>query len=335
MDMNVTVLGSGAWGTALAVLLVENGNHVTLWFHRPQGLEEIRQSGENPKLPGVSLPGSMELTGDISAVTKSDMVVFATPSFALRETAKKCAKWLRPGTILVSVGKGIEKHTSLRMSQVIRSEITQDCPLVVLCGPTHAEEVGRGIPSGIVAASENRQAAERVQDLFMNKRFRVYSSSDVIGVEICAALKNVIALCTGISDGMGFGDNTRALLITRGLAEMTRLGTALGANRETFAGLAGVGDLITTCTSVHSRNHRAGILIGQGKKPEQAIEEVGAVVEGYYAAANGMELANRMGIEMPITEAVYRVLYEGVDVRSAVIGMMERRKNHEADDAWG
>ena len=220
------------------------------------------------------------------------------------------------------------------MSQVIRSEISDDCPLVVLCGPTHAEEVGRKIPSGIVAASENQQAAEQVQDLFMNKRFRVYTSSDVVGVEICAALKNVIALCVGMSDGMGFGDNTRALIITRGLAEITRLGTALGGKPETFAGLAGVGDLITTCTSVHSRNHQAGILIGGGMKPADAIEKVGAVVEGYYAAATGMELAERLGIEMPITQAIYSVMYQGACVQSTSESMMGRAKTHEANANW-
>ena len=205
---------------------------------------------------------------------------------------------------------------------------------MALSGPTHAEEVGRKIPSGIVAASENQQAAEQVQDLFMNKRFRVYTSSDVVGVEICAAMKNVIALCVGMSDGMGFGDNTRALIITRGLAEITRLGTALGGRPETFAGLAGVGDLITTCTSVHSRNHQAGILIGGGMKPAEAIEKVGAVVEGYYAAATGMELAERLGIEMPITQAIYSVMYQGACVQSASESMMGRAKTHEANANW-
>ena len=216
--MKVTVLGSGAWGTALAIVLVENGNDVTMWSHRREAVAEMQQLGVNPKLKGVPLPKELHLSSDLSCVSDSDVVVFATPSFAMRETAKRASSLVRSGTILVSVGKGIEKGSDLRMSQVIRSEISDDCPLVVLCGPTHAEEVGRKIPSGIVAASENQQAAEQVQDLFMNKRFRVYTSSDVVGVEICAALKNVIALCVGMSDGMGFGDNTRALIITRGLA---------------------------------------------------------------------------------------------------------------------
>ena len=234
MQMKVTVLGSGAWGTALAIVLVENGNDVTMWSHRREAVAEMQQLGVNPKLKDVPLPKELHLSSDLSCVSDSDVVVFATPSFAMRETAKRASSLVRSGTILVSVGKGIEKGSDLRMSQVIRSEISDDCPLVVLCGPTHAEEVGRKIPSGIVAASENQQAAEQVQDLFMNKRFRVYTSSDVVGVEICAALKNVIALCVGMSDGMGFGDNTRALIITRGLAEITRLGTALGGRAGDF-----------------------------------------------------------------------------------------------------
>lgn len=332
--MKITVLGSGAWGTALALLLLENGNQVAMWSHHPAALREIRVKGENPKLPGVPVPEQLELAEDMSGVRDSDVVVLATPSFAMRETAAKLNQVVRPGTILVSVGKGIEKNTSLRMSQVIQSEIQSDCPLVVLCGPTHAEEVGRRVPSGIVAASQDRDAAERVQDLFMNPRFRVYTSSDVVGVEISAAMKNVIALCAGISDGMGYGDNTRAMLITRGLTEIARLGVALGGNQATFAGLAGVGDLIVTCTSEHSRNHQAGLMIGQGVAPEEALKKVGAVVEGYYAAATGKELANRMGVEMPITEAVYAVLYKGKSVQVAYREMMTRKKNHEVEDAW-
>ena len=332
--MKITVLGSGAWGTALALLLLENGNQVAMWSHHPAALREIRVKGENPKLPGVPVPEQLELAEDMRCVRDSDVVVLATPSFAMRETAAKLNQVVRPGTILVSVGKGIEKNTSLRMSQVIQSEIQSDCPLVVLCGPTHAEEVGRRVPSGIVAASQDRDAAERVQDLFMNPRFRVYTSSDVVGVEISAAMKNVIALCAGISDGMGYGDNTRAMLITRGLTEIARLGVALGGNQATFAGLAGVGDLIVTCTSKYSRNHQAGLMIGQGVAPEEALKRVGAVVEGYYAAATGKELANRMGVEMPITEAVYAVLYKGKSVQVAYREMMTRKKNHEVEDAW-
>ena len=332
--MKVTVLGSGAWGTALALLLMENGHHVTMWSRRPEALEEIRAKGENPRLAGVPVPEAMALTADMNAAAESDVVVLATPSFAMRETAAKLSSVVRPGTILVSVGKGIEKKTSMRMSEVIQSEIQTDCPLVALCGPTHAEEVGRRLPSGVVAASLDRAAAEQVQDMFMNERFRVYTSSDVVGVEISAAMKNVIALCAGISDGMGYGDNTRAMLITRGLSEIARLGMAQGGHQATFAGLAGVGDMIVTCTSRHSRNHTAGVMIGQGLSPEEAVKRVGAVVEGYYAAATGKEMADRLGIEMPITEAVYSVLYEGKTVQEGSLEMMNRKKNHEVEDAW-
>lgn len=332
--MKVMVLGSGAWGTALALLLLENGNQVTMWSHRPEALKEIREKGENPKLPGIPVPAALTLAEEMESAANCDIVVLATPSFAMRETARKLNRVVQNGTILVSVGKGIEKNTLLRMSQVIQSEIQANCPLVVLCGPTHAEEVGRQIPSGIVAASQDREAAEQIQDLFMNNRFRVYTSSDVVGVELSAALKNVIALSTGISDGMGYGDNTRAMLITRGLTEIARLGVVQGGNQATFAGLAGVGDLIVTCTSQYSRNHRAGVLIGKGMAPEQAVKEIGAVVEGYYAAATGKELANRLGVEMPITEAVYAVLYGGKGVQDAYQEIMCRKKNHEVEDAW-
>lgn len=332
--MKVTVLGSGAWGTALALLLLENGHQVTMWSHRASALEEIREKGENPRLPGVPVPEHLGLTAEISEAGESDVAVLATPSFAVRETAAMLNSVVRPGTTLVSVAKGIERETSLRMSQVIQSELTKDCPLVSLCGPTHAEEVGRGLPSGVVSASLDRAAAERVQDLFMNERFRVYTSSDIVGVELSAAMKNVIALCAGISDGMGFGDNTRAMLITRGLTEIARLGMAQGGSEATFAGLAGVGDLIVTCTSRHSRNHQAGLMIGQGVDTPTALERVGAVVEGYYAAAAGREMAARLGIEMPITEQAYQVLYEGKTVEDACREMMGRRKNHEVEDAW-
>jgi len=333
--MNVTVLGSGAWGTALALVLIENGNQVTLWSYFKEESDRLKQLGENPMLEGVKLPETLMLTSDINCVAGSDVVVMATPSFAVRSTARKLAPLVKSGTILVNVAKGIEKETSLRLSQVITEEVGEKCPVVVLCGPTHAEEVGRGIPSAIVAASESRMAAHVVQELFMNERFRVYASPDVIGVEIGAAMKNVIALCAGVIDGMGFGDNTRAMLVTRGLTEIARLGTALGGKQSSFAGLAGVGDLIVTCTSMNSRNHRAGILLGQGKTIEEAIEEMGgAVVEGYYAAASARGLAQKAGVEMPISEAAYQVLYEGLDIREAFLGLMTRSKKDEIEDTW-
>lgn len=332
--MKITVLGSGGWGTALALLLLENGNEVHLWSYCQEESDRIKEHRENPMLKGVPLPEELVLTADMNCVADSDLVVLATPSFAVRSTAAKLKDIVRPGTILVSVGKGFEKGTTLRLSEVIASEVGDQCPVVVLCGPTHAEEVGRNVPTAIVAASLNKAAAEQVQDLFMSPRFRVYTSSDVVGCEIGAALKNVIALCAGVIDGMGFGDNTRAMLMTRGLTEMARLGIAMGGHQRTFAGLTGVGDLIVTCTSVHSRNHSAGMLIGQGVEPQEAVKRIGAVVEGYYAAQTGMELANKYGVEMPITQAAYEVLYEGKRVQYVFNKLMTRDKNHEVEDAW-
>ena len=251
----------------------------------------------------------------------------------VRATAAKLKQLADPGTIVISVSKGIEKDTSLRLSQVIEEELQGHCPVVVLSGPSHAEEVGRHVPTGVVAASEDLELARQVQDLFMNPRFRVYTSTDKVGTELCAALKNIIALCAGCCDGMGCGDNTKALLMTRGLAEMARLGVALGGKQETFAGLAGVGDLIVTCCSMHSRNRRCGILIGKGVEPKEAVKEIGAVVEGYYAAVTARTLAQKAGIEMPIAQAAYEVLYEGRDVHAVVTELMSRAKRSETEES--
>ena len=332
--MRITVLGSGAWGTALSLVLLENGHQVTLWSYTREESQILRDNHENPMLKGVPLPESLALTDDMSCVKSCGLVVLATPSFAVRTTAAKLKDLVDPGTILVSVSKGIEKDTSLRLSQVIEEEIGDKCPVVVLSGPSHAEEVGRRIPTGVVAAASDRAVAEQVQDLFMNHRFRVYTSDDKVGTELCAALKNIIALCAGCCDGMGCGDNTKALLMTRGLAEMARLGVALGGRKETFTGLAGVGDLIVTCTSMHSRNRRCGILIGQGKGVQEAIREVGAVVEGYYAAASARVLAQKTGVDMPIAQAAYEVLYEGRDVHGVVADLMTRSKRSELEESW-
>ncbi len=332
--MKITVVGSGGWGTALALLLLENGNDVTLWsFHEAES-NILRETRENPLLKGVTLPEGMKFTTDLAAVRGCELVVMATPSFAVRGTAAKLKELLDPGTILVSVSKGIEKDSSLRLSQVIQAEVGDKCPVVVLSGPSHAEEVGRHIPTGVVAAADDLKLAEKVQDVFMNQRFRVYTSDDKVGTEICAALKNVIALCAGCCDGMGCGDNTKALLMTRGLAEMARLGVALGGKKESFTGLAGVGDLIVTCCSMHSRNRRCGILIGQGKPVEEAVKEIGAVVEGYYAAANARALAQQVGVEMPIAQAAYEVLYEGRNVHGVVTDLMTRSKRSELEEGW-
>lgn len=332
--MKITVVGSGGWGTALALLLLENGNDVTLWSYHEAESKILAETRENPMLKGVPLPEKMKFTTDLAAVKGCGLVVLATPSFAVRSTAARLREVINPGTILVSVSKGIEKDTSLRLSQVIEEEMEGKCPVVVLSGPSHAEEVGRHIPTGVVAAADDAKIAETVQDLFMNQRFRVYTSDDKVGTEICAALKNIIALCAGCCDGMGCGDNTKALLMTRGLAEMARLGVALGGKKESFTGLAGVGDLIVTCCSMHSRNRRCGILIGQGKPVEEAVKEIGAVVEGYYAAANARMLAQRAGVEMPIAQAAYEVLYEGRDVHGVVADLMTRAKRSEHDESW-
>ena len=332
--MKITVLGSGAWGTALSLVLLENGHQVTLWSYTREESQTLRDNRENPMLKGVPLPDALALTDDMACVKGCGLVVLATPSFAVRTTAAKLKDLVDPGTILVSVSKGIEKDTSLRLSQVIEEEIGDKCPVVVLSGPSHAEEVGRRIPTGVVAAASDRAVAEQVQDLFMNHRFRVYTSDDKVGTELCAALKNIIALCAGCCDGMGFGDNTKAALMTRGLSEIARLGMAMGGKKETFAGLTGVGDLIVTCTSMHSRNRRCGILIGQGVPVEEALKQIGAVVEGYYATATGKELAEKLGVEMPITEAAYSVLYEGKDPKVVLDELMTREKKHEIEDSW-
>ena len=332
--MKVTVIGSGAWGTALALLLLENGNDVTLWSYLEEESKVLRETHENPFLKGVELPESLKFTTDLAAVKGCGLVVMATPSFAVRSTAAQLKDLVDEGTIIVSVTKGIEKVTSLRMTQIIEEEMGGKCPVVALSGPSHAEEVGRRIPTGVVAAADDIKIAEQVQDLFMNERFRVYTSDDKVGTEICAALKNVIALCAGCCDGMGCGDNTKALLMTRGMAEMARLGVALGGRKETFTGLAGMGDLIVTCCSMHSRNRRCGILIGEGKPVDEAIQAIGAVVEGYYAAANARDLAKKTGVEMPIAEAAYEVLFEGRDVRGVVADLMRRTKRSELEESW-
>ena len=335
--MRAAVIGSGAWGTALALVLLENGHEVTLWSHTQSECDALRQNRENPMLKGVPLPEALELTTDLACVKGCQVIVLVTPSFAVRDTARKLAALADPGTPVVLASKGIEKGSSLLLHQVAEQEMGGRCPVVVLSGPSHAEEVGRQVPTAVVVASEDRQAAVLVQDLFMNQRLRIYTSPDIVGVEIGAAMKNVIALCAGCCDGMGYGDNTKAMLMTRGLTEIARLGVAMGARKETFAGLAGVGDLIVTCTSMHSRNRRAGILLGQGKSIRQAMDEMGgAVVEGYYAAASAKELADKAGVEMPITFGAYEVLYEGKDPHEVLRRLMARQRKDEleAEESW-
>lgn len=330
--MKITVVGSGGWGTALAILLHNNGHQVTVWSFSQAEVDHIREYHENALLKGVAVPEEIALTTDISAVKDAVFVVSAVPSFAVRSTAEAMAPYLTEHSVIVSVTKGIERDTSKRMSQILK-EVT-GATVAVLSGPTHAEEVGRGVPTGCVVACEDHSVVDMVQDAFMSDVFRVYASGDIVGVELGAALKNIYALIAGVLEGAGCGDNTKALMMTRGLTESARLGVALGAKQETFAGLSGVGDLIVTCCSMHSRNHRCGIYIGQGLKAKEAMEKVGAVVEGYYATASAHQLAEKYGIEMPIADAAYQVLYGDGNVQEAIGGLMRRQKRHEIDEIW-
>ena len=332
--MKITVLGAGAWGTALALVLADNKNDVTLWTYKSEQAEIMRNERVNPRLKGVSLPEDLRISDCLDSVAESDMIVMATPSFSVRENARRIAPLIRSDAIIVPVSKGIERDTSLCLSQVIAEELGEKGRIVALSGPSHAEEVAKRMPTGCVAASSDAEAAQIVQDAFMNANFRVYTNPDIIGVELGAALKNVLALCCGINDGLGLGDNTKALLMTRGMTEMARLGVAMGGRKETFAGLSGMGDLIVTCTSMHSRNRRCGILIGQGKSVQDAIKEVGATVEGYYAAYSARQLAKKLGVEMPICECAYGMLYENMTVDSVVGQLMTRDKRREVDETW-
>ena len=329
--MKAAVIGSGAWGTALAISLCKNGHDVTLWVHRADRVRQMEETHCNPRLPGTLLPEDLKISSDPGCAAGCDLVVMASPSFPIRSVCGQVAPYIKEDAVVVSVTKGLEAGTHLRMSQVVALETGKE--VVVLTGPSHAEEVAENLATGLLAACENRRKAEFVQDTFLSDSLRVYISPDPVGAELGGALKNVIALCAGITDGLGCGDNTKATLMTRGLTETARLGVALGARKETFAGLAGVGDLIVTCTSMHSRNRRAGILIGQGKDVQAAMEEVGAVVEGYYATKSAWELGRKMGIDMPITEAAYKVLYEGAAVRETFLELMTRQKKAESEDA--
>ena len=330
--MRVAVVGSGAWGTALAIRLCGNGHQVTMWTHSAEKARWMEHSRRCPRLPKAELPENMTITADPGCVAGCALVVIATPSFPIRDVCRQIAPHLGKEAVMVSVTKGIENGTLMRMSEVVAQETNR--PVVVLTGPSHAEEVAFSIPTGLLAASPDQALAEMVQDAFMSDTLRVYTGSDPVGAEIGGAMKNVIALCAGVSDGLGCGDNTKAMLMTRGLTEMARLGVSLGAHRDTFAGLSGVGDLIVTCTSMHSRNRRAGILIGQGLGVQEAMKEVGAVVEGYYAARSAWDLCRKQGIEMPILEATYRVLYGEMTAQEALHWLLNRERKPEEDLGW-
>lgn len=324
------VIGAGSWGTALALLLYNNGNQVTVWSILEEEVSMLRTQREHKdKLPGVRLPEDMVFTTDLKeAALCKDMLVMAVPSPYIRSTAKSLCPYVEAGKIIVNVAKGIEEKTLKTMSEIIEEEIPQ-ARVAVLSGPSHAEEVGRGVPTSIVAGARERDVAEYVQNCFMNEVFRVYTSPDVKGIELGAALKNVVALAAGIADGLHYGDNSKAALITRGIAEIARLGMKMGGKAETFSGLSGIGDLIVTCASTHSRNRKAGVLIGKGYSMEEAMKEVKMVVEGVYSAKAAMKLSKEYDVSMPIIEQVNAVLFEGKNADEAVKELMIRDKRIE------
>ena len=329
----IAILGSGGFGTALAVMTRRQGHTVTLWSAFQKEVDEILLHGENRRyLPGMPIDPSIRITSDISESKNHEMIIFAVPSFAVRETAKKAVEYI-DGAILTNVAKGFDAQTSERLSQVIEQETGSE-KIAILSGPCHAVEIARAVPTTVVAASDNKTASLYVQNILSSNVMRIYINNDVIGVEVGGALKNIIALCAGICDGFNLGDNTKAALMTRGMTEIARLGTAMGGHKETFAGLAGMGDLIVTCTSMHSRNRRAGILIGQGVAPDQAVKQIGATVEGYGSTRIAYELAQKNDIQMPITEQLHKILYEGAKVQDALNNLMCRASKDEREVSW-
>ena len=334
--MKLSVFGCGGWGLAIAGLLSRNGHTVTLWTPFEEERAALARDRGNPRLlPGVLLDGSVGLTTDRAAAADADMAVIAVPSYAVHETASGLRGLLSAGRPVVLLSKGFDRDGGYcLLSDTLEHALGDGSPIVALTGPSHAEEVARGIPTAVVAASRDRGAAEAVQAAFSSPVFRVYTSPDIIGAELGGAMKNVMALAAGISDGAGFGDNTKALLMTRGIAEMARFGVRMGGKLQTFSGLSGVGDLIVTCISDHSRNRRAGLLIGAGKRPEDAIREVGAVVEGYYAVQAVHELQKKIPVELPISEAMYRLLFEGDDIQSVVKSLFSRELRSELEPDW-
>jgi len=329
--MKISIIGSGSWGTAIGIMLADKIKDITLWSYSKEEYENLKQHKENrPFLPGIKIPESIKYTTQLSHCADADIIVCALPSFAVRTTMSQLAPHVKPKQIILNLSKGLENESLLTLHTVISQELP-NCEIAVMSGPSHAEEVANKIPTTNVVASNNQPVAEFIQDIFMNPYFRVYTNPDITGVELGGSLKNVIALCAGISDGLGFGDNTKAALMTRGIYEITRLGVAMGAKAETFGGLSGMGDLIVTCTSMHSRNRRAGILIGQGKTPAQAQKEVKMVVEGINTCRVAKNLADKMNVEMPIINQAYGVLYEGRSAREATLSLMGRDKRHESE----
>lgn len=330
------MLGAGSWGTALAIVLADNGHKVKLWGHRPDLINEINHTKRNEKyLPGITLPNGIMGLSDLEESLKNvATIVLAIPTKAIRGVLNDIATLINKPVTVVHVSKGIEPDTLYRISEIIESELPAHLlkDVVVLSGPSHAEEVSQRHITTVTSSSKNIAAAEYIQDLFINQHFRVYTNPDIIGVEVGGALKNIIALAAGITDGLGYGDNAKAALITRGLAEIARLGSKMGANPLTFSGLTGIGDLIVTCTSVHSRNWRAGNLLGKGQRLEEVLENMGMVVEGVRTTKAAYQLARKYEVKMPITEALYEVLFNGQSPKIAVDSLMARVKTHEMED---
>lgn len=338
LKKRIAVLGAGSWGTSIASVLVENGHDVTMWARRQAVVDEINEMHTNQKyLPGVNLSDQLVAETDLRrTVADKEIIMFVVPSQSMRETVRKVKGWLADRSIIVHASKGIERESLKRMSEVLQEELPirlQD-RIVALSGPSHAEEVIRKIPTTVVVGSKSQALAEEVQACLMNSSFRVYTNPDVIGIEIGGALKNIIAIAAGLAAGLGFGDNAKAALMTRGLAEIARLGKAMGAEPITFVGLAGVGDLIATCTSEHSRNWRAGYLLSQGKKLEEILSEMGMVVEGITTTQTAFELSRKYEVEMPITDQLFQVLFHGKDPNQAVSDLMNRGKTGELEEMF-
>lgn len=329
----ISIIGAGSWGTGLSILLSGNGHKVRVWSLFQNEIDMLNQEREHKdKLPGVKIPESVEFTTDLERCLEGhEFIVLVVPSQTVRSTAKRLSSFVAKDDIVVICSKGLEESTGMRLSEVVLSELPE-VQVVALYGPSHAEEVAIGIPTTVVSASSNQEAAMSVQDLFMSPTFRVYTSSDMIGTEIGAALKNVIALCAGICDGLGYGDNSKAALMTRGITEIARLGTAMGAKSKTFSGLTGIGDLIVTCTSRHSRNWQAGNLIGKGYTVEEAQAAVKMVVEGVSATRAAKELSQKYKVNMPISEEAFQILFENKDCKKAVYDLMTRGRKHESED---
>nr|WP_300005747.1 NAD(P)H-dependent glycerol-3-phosphate dehydrogenase [Tissierella sp.] len=329
----VSVLGGGSWGTALAILLAKKGKYVELWVRGNDQFNEISNSRKNDKyLPNVVFPENLKVVNKLEeSIQDKDIIVLAVPTHGVRDVLNKIKNYIKEDQIIVNVAKGIENESLLRISEIVK-EILPENKFVCLSGPSHAEEVALDIPTTVVSSSIDLEAAEYIQKTFMTADFRVYTNQDLIGVELGGALKNIIALGAGISDGLGYGDNSKAALMTRGISEMARLGQEMGASLSTFWGLSGIGDLIVTCTSMHSRNRRAGILIGEGKSINEAIEKIGMVVEGIKTTKSAYKLAEKYNIDLPITRELYKVLYEDKDIKESVPNLMGRDKKHEMED---